>query len=184
MRLLPTRRQRTTTPAPPLVAHPLTVSTTTLVISCAGIAVRSQRACHNKTVKIVISDTPPYFLSLDAPTLSAEPVTDDGGLPMWRVWCRHCRAWHYHGPGDGHREAHCVDPVSPYRIVQLFGRSVNPMSFMVYEYRSSGTPAHDESSIFSGKCLDDVRPDSVLALSSGGRFSTMLGIGMPNRPFI
>ena len=54
-------------------------------------------------------------LNLDAPTLPAEPVTDDDGVVVWRVWCKHCRDWHYHGPGDGHREAHCRDQSSPYR---------------------------------------------------------------------
>ena len=28
-------------------------------------------------MKIVVSDTPPYYLNLDAPTLPAEPVTGD-----------------------------------------------------------------------------------------------------------
>jgi len=25
-----------------------------------------------------------------------------------RVWCPYCRAFHYHGKGEGHRAAHCV----------------------------------------------------------------------------
>jgi len=25
----------------------------------------------------------------------------------WVVWCKHCNAWHKHGPAEGHREAHC-----------------------------------------------------------------------------
>lgn len=25
----------------------------------------------------------------------------------WRAWCPFCRAWHIHGPGAGHRVAHC-----------------------------------------------------------------------------
>ena len=56
--------------------------------------------------KIVISETPPYFLDLDAPTLGAKEVEEDG-VKVWLVWCKHCRRWHAHGPGEGHRIAHC-----------------------------------------------------------------------------
>jgi hypothetical protein len=57
-------------------------------------------------MKIVISETPPHYLDLDAPTLSAVEVLIDGRI-LWRIWCRYCRGFHYHGPGEGHREAHC-----------------------------------------------------------------------------
>jgi hypothetical protein len=40
-------------------------------------------------------------ISLDAPMLPAEEV-QIGGVTCWRVWCRHCQAWHYHGPAEGH----------------------------------------------------------------------------------
>ncbi len=30
------------------------------------------------------------------------------------VWCIHCREWHRHGRGDGHRLAHCRSATSPY----------------------------------------------------------------------
>jgi len=43
------------------------------------------------------------------PTLRAVPAR--GGL---KVWCRYCRSWHNHGPGAGHRVAHCADPLNPY----------------------------------------------------------------------
>lgn len=65
-------------------------------------------------MKLVISNTPPYFLNLDAPTLPAEPVTIDG-VEMWRIWCKHCQEWHCHGPGEVHREAYCKNLKSPYR---------------------------------------------------------------------
>jgi hypothetical protein len=52
-------------------------------------------------------------IDLDAPTLPAERIKVHS-VVRWRVWCRHCAAWHYHGPGEGHREAHCTDPASPY----------------------------------------------------------------------
>ncbi|MCX5673838.1 MAG: hypothetical protein NTX87_02420 [Planctomycetota bacterium] len=54
------------------------------------------------------------------PALAAVPRAD--GRPGLRIWCRHCRRWHLHGMGYGHRVAHCADvdrrgrPVeSPYR---------------------------------------------------------------------
>ena len=34
-------------------------------------------------------------------------ITDKLGRTLWRVWCEHCGKHHYHGPGFGHREAHC-----------------------------------------------------------------------------
>jgi hypothetical protein len=52
-------------------------------------------------------------ISLDASTLPAEEIVVRG-VTRWRVWCRYCRAWHYHGPAEGHREAHCQDSSSPY----------------------------------------------------------------------
>jgi hypothetical protein len=63
--------------------------------------------------KIVISDWPPYLLDLDAPTLPAYAVQVDS-FTVWKVWCAPCDTWHEHGPGDGHREAHCLCPESPY----------------------------------------------------------------------
>ena len=50
--------------------------------------------------KIVISETPPYFLDLDAPTLGAKEVEEDG-VKVWLVWCKYCNRWHAHGPGEG-----------------------------------------------------------------------------------
>ena len=52
-------------------------------------------------------------LDLDAPTLLANEITVDG-VTRWRVWCKHCQSWHFHGPAEGHREAHCHDSNSPY----------------------------------------------------------------------
>ena len=52
-------------------------------------------------------------IDLDAPTLPALEASLDGSA-YWIVWCKHCRDWHRHGPAEGHREAHCSDPVSPY----------------------------------------------------------------------
>ena len=48
-------------------------------------------------------------IDVDAPVLPAYAVNLDG-IIRWRVWCKHCHAWHYHGPMEGHRESHCHDP--------------------------------------------------------------------------
>jgi hypothetical protein len=64
-------------------------------------------------MKIVISDLPPYFLDLDAPTLPAYEM-DVAGITVWWVWCVHCDDWHDHGAGEGHRIAHCRRGDSPY----------------------------------------------------------------------
>jgi hypothetical protein len=46
------------------------------------------------------------------PTLDALPV--DGCTDQWRVFCRYCKAWHFHGAIEGHRVAHCFNDSSPY----------------------------------------------------------------------
>jgi len=62
-------------------------------------------------VKIAIANG--FLLDLDAPVLTAEPIKTKHGK-RWRVWCEHCGVHHLHGVGEGHREAHCNDPASPY----------------------------------------------------------------------
>ena len=52
-------------------------------------------------------------INLDAPVLSAYEVNNDGVI-HWVVWCKHCQKRHWHGAAEGHREAHCKDPASPY----------------------------------------------------------------------
>ena len=55
------------------------------------------------------------FIDLDAPTLTTrEIVNEETGVVKWSVWCRYCQAWHSHGAGEGHREAHCTERNSPY----------------------------------------------------------------------
>ena len=46
------------------------------------------------------------------PVLDAYILDSDGCLA---VWCIHCRRWHFHGVGDGHRVAHCDGADSPYQ---------------------------------------------------------------------
>lgn len=69
---------------------------------------------------MLLSDNPPRWLDLDAPTVAAYVVTVNG-CTRWRVTCPHCGEMHYHGPGEGHRLAHC-NPLTPggegYNIVQ------------------------------------------------------------------
>jgi len=62
-------------------------------------------------VRIPISNH--AVIDLDAPTLAAYEVYDQ--YVRWVVYCKHCRLWHSHSPAEGHREAHCHDPESPYR---------------------------------------------------------------------
>ena len=47
-------------------------------------------------------------------TLVAESVLLDGFILRYRVWCPHCADYHYHGPRNGHREAHCHVTDSPF----------------------------------------------------------------------
>jgi hypothetical protein len=42
-------------------------------------------------------------IDLNAPTLPAHEVVRRF-TTRWRVWCKFCRRWHYHGPGEGHRD--------------------------------------------------------------------------------
>jgi len=61
------------------------------------------------------------------PTLFAELVTLNGEIRRYRVWCDQCQDFHYHGPMDGHREAHCRNPDSLYHrtgyVIVLSGGS-------------------------------------------------------------
>ena len=52
-------------------------------------------------------------IDLDAPVLPAYEAFVSGSV-YWLVWCDHCGKHHRHGPAEGHREAHCNDPASPY----------------------------------------------------------------------
>ena len=62
-------------------------------------------------MKIVVSETPPYFIDLDAPTLRAYEI-EIGGMKIWRVWC-YCDRWMTAALETGHRIAHCVEQ-TPY----------------------------------------------------------------------
>jgi hypothetical protein len=58
----------------------------------------------------------------EAPTLDADVLEKNNLI----VWCDHCRGWHTHSLGDGHRAEHCYDPRSPYAASGYNLRSVGP----------------------------------------------------------
>jgi hypothetical protein len=46
-------------------------------------------------------------------------------------WCIHCREWHRHGQGGGHRAAHCRISTSPYLATGYDLVVVGPMTQQV-----------------------------------------------------
>ena len=64
-----------------------------------------------KSMKVPIDDY--ACIDLDAPVLPAYEAFVSGSI-YWLVWCEHCGTYHRHGPAEGHREAHCNDPASPW----------------------------------------------------------------------
>jgi hypothetical protein len=91
------------------------------------MAFRQRRESVNRrAMKITIGNQ--KFHSLTSPTLHAEPVKVDGGRQL-RVWCNHCRDYHFHRPVPGHREAHCKDDESPY-LVSGYNLAVGGRSFL------------------------------------------------------
>ncbi len=46
-------------------------------------------------------------------------------------WCIHCREWHRHGHGGGHRLAHCRDAASSVRAAGYELVVVGPMTQQV-----------------------------------------------------
>ncbi len=53
-------------------------------------------------------------IDLDAPTVRAYEQRFKNGVVRWVFHCPHCDALHRHGAAEGHREAHCTNPASPY----------------------------------------------------------------------
>ncbi|GAB5407355.1 MAG: hypothetical protein Aurels2KO_55860 [Aureliella sp.] len=37
----------------------------------------------------------------DVLILYVEPILLDGYIKRYRVWCKYCEDWHYHGPAEG-----------------------------------------------------------------------------------
>lgn len=45
----------------------------------------------------------------------------EGGI---KIWCPHCKEWHYHGQGEGSRQAHCMDgPLEGKRYIIVLPQS-------------------------------------------------------------
>jgi hypothetical protein len=61
--------------------------------------------------KVPIDDV--RVIDLDAPTVPCHERIVNGAR-RFVFDCPHCRRPHFHGPAEGHREAHCDDPASPY----------------------------------------------------------------------
>ena len=63
------------------------------------------------------------------PVLIGFPVahrTPGGRIDGWSAtaWCPHCRVWHWHGWGEGHRVAHCTNRDGPFAESGYFIRSL------------------------------------------------------------
>lgn len=56
--------------------------------------------------RMKIPTTDGHVIDVEAPVFAAYAVSHQGTVRWW-VWCDTCRDWHTHGPGEGHREAHC-----------------------------------------------------------------------------
>ena len=52
-------------------------------------------------------------------------------VDVFRVWCAHCRDWHTHGAGGGHRILHCQVPDSPYRVCGYYIQEVGSFTAQV-----------------------------------------------------
>ena len=79
-----------------------------------GLAFARSRLVHWPTMKVPVDKY--TCLDLNAPILPAyQDRSKKTGAIRWRVWCRFCGRWHYHGPGEGHRVAHC-NGETPYSV--------------------------------------------------------------------
>jgi hypothetical protein len=89
----------------------------TLVLVAFGAAALLLSGAYRARLNVASQTKVPInvmaFIDAGAPTLPAREVVRRFTKRL-RVWCKHCRHWHYHGPGEGHREPHCTNPVSPY----------------------------------------------------------------------
>lgn len=72
--------------------HPATCPT-----AVGAVKIHPKSACFRPATRL------PSGL-VNAPVLLAFPIDER----EWKAWCPFCEAWHFHGPGEGHREAHCA----------------------------------------------------------------------------
>lgn len=56
----------------------------------------------------------------DIPVLRATEIIKNNKSVQLKVWCKHCKSYHYHGLDEGHRIAHCFNDNSPYRTTGYF----------------------------------------------------------------
>lgn len=49
---------------------------------------------------------------------------------QWRFKCPYCKVWHHHGPGAGHRVAHCGDKYENGKLIRA--RRDSPYGFSGY----------------------------------------------------
>ena len=84
-----------------------------------AVAARQHATVHPLAVDLgpvgraQVDDPDALAIDLDAPVLPAYEASVSGSV-YCLVWCDHCGTYHRHGPAEGHREAHCNDPESPY----------------------------------------------------------------------
>lgn len=64
-------------------------------------------------------------MSRNAPIVQAYRI-EHPVSPSLVFWCVHCRRWHTHGAGDGHRVAHCKDG-APYTRGGYVLKSIGPL---------------------------------------------------------
>jgi hypothetical protein len=60
-----------------------------------------------------------HMMKKHPPTILCEPC----GRDVLTFYCRYCDAWHHHH-GDGHKDAQCVVPASPYRAAGYVLRAI------------------------------------------------------------
>lgn len=75
------------------------------------------------------------------------PILDayvNGQQTQMYVWCRHCTAWHMHSVAEGHRNAHCFVPGSPYKetgyILRYAGLWTDEIRLAIHENREAVVP--------------------------------------------
>lgn len=92
----------------------------------------------SEQMKIPITDG--FVIDVTAPVVAAYAVRYMG-TERWFVWCEACRDWHIHGPGEGHREAHCSGETRYTRTgynLALAGKITRSVADMVRRERRGG----------------------------------------------
>jgi len=90
------------------------------------------------------------------PTVDAWMIAGDKGAYCLVFYCEHCRRWHTHGCGAGHRAAHCLHP-SPgsYTLRSSLRRAslLSPYLGTGYNLRNVGALSPENRKRYnSGRC--------------------------------